>query len=150
MFEKIDNSEDIHIKESDEDNLGNNPEYVSLDELAVDQGLTPDQIVMKLEENKKETEGIKQNKVLIDYEPSNWEVDVERGKYDEYKTPVDGEAIDIAPVLTSSRKNIVQIQEMKGKEQMEKYWDVSNRKVDNSKRKEKDILKESVRFDEAV
>jgi hypothetical protein len=136
----------------EKDNLGNNPEFIALEDLAEDTNLRPDEILMLKEEEEKNTP---ENIVDIDdvnNEPSNWEGDVEDGKYDEFniqEKPI-REDIETNPISLRERQNIVGIEEMKGRERLEKYWDASAQDDNNSKPKRDQDNRDSIRFDDAV
>lgn len=134
------------------DNLGQNPEFIPTEDLAIDNAQTPDQILMEKEENE-DFVPVGASEISdedFDDEPSNWEMDVESGKYDEYITEVTPKSIPINPIHQETRRSVSQIEEMKGREQLEKYWDVPSQKVDNAKPKRPQDNKDSIRFDEAV
>ncbi len=142
--------------EGAEDNLGNNPvSFVPIEDMKDSSAESPDEILADVQLTKKgeDNEFIKQNVIDlddIDNEPSNWESDVEEGRYDQFPLETKHTTSEIKPVHTVSRNNVSQIEEMKGREQLEKYWDVPSRKVDNSKPKRPQDDHNSIRFDEAV
>lgn len=137
--------------EGAEDNLGNNPiSFIPIEEMEDPSTESPDEILAKKEED---DEYVKQNVIDlddIDNESSNWESDVKAGKYDEFPIETSHTTFEIKPIHTINRNNVSQIEEMKGREQLEKYWDVPNQKVDNSKPKRPQNNHDSIRFDEAV
>lgn len=136
--------------EGAEDNFGNNPEFIPLEELAVDHGIRPDEFLMAKESF--EESDFKRPLEVVDFddELSNWEDDVENGKYDTLNENASEKSVPINPVLEKNRQNIVAIEDMKGMEQKEKFWDVPARKIDNSKPKKGDIARDSIRFDDAI
>lgn len=135
------------------DNLGQNPEFIHLEELAVDTAPTPDQILMGKEE--REDFGIDEAKETpdedYDSEPSNWEVDVDSGKYDEYRNETTPQPVTINPIHQETRRSFSQIKEMKGRERFEKYWAADKpSEAKNSKPQRPQDERDSIRFDEAV
>lgn len=133
----------------EKDNLGNNPEFVPLDELAKDTNLRPDEILMQ-----KEEEEVVSRNVFdiddIDNEPSNWEDDVENGKYDELQTQKRAKEIEINPVRSETRRNLSGIEDEKKKDRGERFYDYPDRNINNSKPKRPEDARDSIRFDEAV
>jgi hypothetical protein len=140
------------------DNLDNNPKFTHLEELAVDPNMTPDQIAMMREEN---TIDDVDERELVDLDSEDledeltqsWEADIEPGgKYYDYQTERSGNPVETHPVPTQSRGNFVEIEKMKGREQMEKYWDAQEPSdAKNSKPKRPQDNHDSIRFlDEAI
>lgn len=136
------------------DNLGNNPEFIPLENLAVDGNDRPDEALMRKEEEFSEDAT---PLIDLDEEPSNWEADVEAGKYDngyinnaEEVTINEEDTIKISPIHMQNRHNIVAIGDMDHKERHAKFEHVPPPNFDNSKPKQKEIERDSIRFDEAV
>jgi hypothetical protein len=98
--------------EGAEDNLGNNPKFNPLENFADEKQLTPEEILMEIEDAKERGEldeevELRNSSIKdpFDTEPSNWEADVEAGKYDEISHPVDKKEVEIHPVHEQSRRN---------------------------------------------
>lgn len=144
--------------EGAEDNLGKNPAFNPTENFAQEGQLTPEEILMEIEDAKErgdlpeEIESVSLNmKDDFDDEPSNWEDDVNAGKYDEIPHPVDNVEVKISPVHEQSRRTIVEAEElMTSKERADKFWFVKKRNQDNSKPKRPQDNADSIRFDEAV